>query len=131
MKKYLVGPGAVILTKYGSTLKVAIVDENEKFVLPNGNLYALELKKEIIDPYFLQAFLDSPKGQKSYEVATTTGLQTSIGISDLEDMIISCPPLEQQKEIAERYKKKLKELSDLKREEENKRKELTDVFNLK
>ena len=36
-----------------------------------------------------------------------------------------------QKEIAQRYKKKMQELIDLKKNEESKRKELSDVFDLK
>ena len=131
MKKYSVGPGDIIISKNGITPKVAVVSDDEKFVLTNGNLYALKLKNKIIDPYFLQAFLESPTGRASLKDAITSGMQSLITVADLEDMVISCPPLKQQKEIAQRYKKKLQELIDLKKNEESKRKELSDVFDLK
>ena len=79
----------------------------------------------------MQAFLESPTGRASLKDAITSGMQSLITVADLEDMVISCPPLKQQKEIAQRYKKKLQELIDLKKNEESKRKELSDVFDLK
>lgn len=70
----------------------------------NGNLYIIELDEEKADPYYLAAFFGSEQGTAALRSITVGATIPNIGVEQLTKLVIPIPPLEKQKEIADKYK---------------------------
>jgi type I restriction enzyme M protein len=106
-----------------SRFKTAIYNPEEwqehKKILVTSNIYIIKLSQKV-NPYYIQAYLESDEGQK--QIADLIGKErfSSLGVSDLK--LISVPYCEkqQQDQIAEEFKKIQKETAQC-------RKQLTDL----
>ncbi len=115
--KYCLSNGDLLISKTGTPYKIAVADiTDDRKILPNANLYILTLDDTKVDPYFLQAFLDSETGQNQLNGITVGTTLPSIGVRDLKSMQIPLPPLSEQKEIASAYKAALDEVCALRKE---------------
>lgn len=87
-------------------------DTRGKTILVNGNMYILRLDDQKIDPYFLQAYLESEEGQaKLAEISISRGgVIIQLGIIDLKLFRIPFYPLEEQKKISEAFRKNIQEI---------------------
>ncbi len=81
---------------------VARKNANEK-ILANGNLYLLDIDTKVVNPYFLQLFLESKKGQTQLIQLSKGAAQKTINIKDLMSVKIPLIPLSEQEEIVQRY----------------------------
>ena len=82
--------------------------------MANGNLYIIRLKTDIVDPYFVAAFLSSEDGREvleRYVVGTTI---PNLPLRNLKEIQIPVLPMERQKAIAARYQASLDEIEVLK-----------------
>lgn len=70
----------------------------------NGNLYIIELDEEKADPYYLAAFFGSEQGTAALRSITVGATIPNIGVEQLTKLVIPIPPIEKQKEIADKYK---------------------------
>ena len=75
-----------------------------KRILGNGNPYIIELDEEKADPYYLAAFFGSEQGTAALRSITVGATIPNIGVEQLTKLVIPIPPLEKQKEIADKYK---------------------------
>lgn len=75
-----------------------------KKILGNGNPYIIELDEEKADPYYLAAFFGSEQGTAALRSITVGATIPNIGVEQLTKLVIPIPPLEKQKEIADKYK---------------------------
>lgn len=73
-------------------------------ILGNGNLYIIELDEEKADPYYLAAFFGSEQGTAALRSITVGATIPNIGVEQLTKLVIPIPPIEKQKEIADKYK---------------------------
>ena len=88
------------------------------------------LKKEMVDPWYLKAFLESEDGKSLIASIAIGAVIKSISIKSLADMPIPLPPMEAQREIGGAFKRKLEKLKALKRECETLSRDLSRVFGL-
>lgn len=128
-EKYCVHTGTLILSKNGFPYKVAVATvEDGRKVLANGNLYIVELNTEMVDPYYIKAFLESEQGIAQLSSITVGATLPNIGVDQLKRMIIPLPPLEKQKRIASAYLAAQDEVLVLKRRLDKAQDRLTHIF---
>lgn len=103
-RKYCLKHNNIIISKNILPLKVALVPEiGNREILASGNLFIIEIDKGKANPAYIQAFLSSRKGQAILNrIAKGTAIKF-ISIDDLQNMVISLPPIEEQNRMAETY----------------------------
>lgn len=109
--RYLLKDGDVVISARGTKIKVAVAEIQNRNIIPNGNLLVLRLNTEKLNPYYLQAYLNSKNGQLSLEQIQTGAIIMSINPSRIEQMKVSIVDKETQDIFVERYKRKLMELN--------------------
>lgn len=103
--KYCLSNRCLILSKNGYPYKIAVAEVKEgQRILGNGNLYIIELDEEKADPYYLAAFFGSEQGTAALRSITVGATIPNIGVEQLTKLVIPIPPIEKQKEIADKYK---------------------------
>lgn len=103
--------GDVVISARGTKIKVAVAEIKNRKIIPNGNLLVLRLNTKKINPYYLQAYLNSENGQLSLKQIQTGAIIMSINPSRIEQMKVSIIDKETQDIFVERYKRKLMELN--------------------
>ena len=93
-----------------SFTKKTVAEIKNRKIIPNGNLLVLRLNNEEINPYYLQAYLNSENGQLSLAQIQTGAIIMSINPSRIEQMQVSMVDKETQDIFVEKYKRKLMEL---------------------
>lgn len=110
-ERYCLKHNALIISKNGYPFKVAVASvEPGQQILANGNLYIVELDEEKVNPYYLQAFFNSDKGNAALKSITVGATILNIGVDKLKKLEIPLPALEEQKRIAEEYQVTLMEV---------------------
>lgn len=104
--RYLLQDGDVVITSKGTKIKVAVADIKNRKIIPNGNLLVLRLDTDKIEPYYLEAFLNSENGRLSLEQIQTGAVIISINPSRIEQMKVSMIDRESQEIFVEKYKRK-------------------------
>lgn len=102
--------GDILITRIGD-IKLGIVNEkNDSLVTISPNLVALRVRKELLDPFFLLAFLNTkfglPQIQRSKKIASLS----SVGIKQIANILVPTPPLKEQKKIGNLVKRGLKKI---------------------
>lgn len=129
LKKYLLQPNHLVLSKNGYPFKVAVAQPEEgREILGNGNLFIITLKEDVADPYYVKAFLESEKGVSLLKRIAVGAAIPNISLEALRNLPISLPPLEIQRKISERYQNKLNELAQLTRKLERVHEELAHIL---
>lgn len=108
--RYLLKDNDVVISARGTRIKIAVAEIKNRKIIPNGNLLVLRLNTEKINPYYLQAYLNSENGQLSLAQIQTGAIIMSINPSRIEQMQVSMVDKETQDVFVERYKRKLMEL---------------------
>ena len=112
--KFLVEDGDIIITAKNSTIKSAIYRSNGNYKdILSGNLIAIRVDKNKIDPYYLKAFIDSEVGALALKSIQTGTSIITITVNGLKEMKISLLPIEEQKTIGYEYKVNLEKMIDL------------------
>lgn len=112
-RKYCLQPGDVVLTKT-TPFKAASFDSEEQEnlqILPGANIYRLEPDREKILPSYLTLYLQSPQGQE--QLARHAKGKTSvliISVQELLELTIPLPSLEEQNQLATKYRRFRKRL---------------------
>ncbi len=114
-EKYCIKNGSLVISKNVSPVKMAIasVKEGNK-ILANGNLYVIELDEDKINPYFLEAYLESENGKASLSRVAVGATLLNLPVEGLKKIIIPLPDLESQKIIADKYYAKINKIKELK-----------------
>ena len=107
--------GDLVISKNGAPFKVAVADVPEgRTILANGNLYVIRLDTELVDPYFVAAFLASEDGKRSLEQMVVGTTIPNLPLRNLRQIQIPVPPADVQCRAAEGYRARLDEISVLK-----------------
>lgn len=125
-EKYCVKPMDLLISKNGFPVRTAVVDDyfEDRQVLVSGNLYILSLDQERINPYYLQAYLESEFGQRALLRVMGGSAIKNISIDSLRSLMIPCPPLEEQMSTARRMRSTIKTMRANERENEALREEM-------
>ncbi len=108
--RYLLKNGDVVISARGTKIKVAVAEIKNRNIIPNGNLLVLRLDTEKLNPYYLQAYLNSENGQLSLKQIQTGAIIMSINPSRIEQIKVSMVDKETQDVFVEKYKRRLMEL---------------------
>ena len=129
LEKYCIRDGDVLISKNGAPFKVAVAEVPEgRKILANGNLYAVRVNRDKIDPYYLAAFFSSPSGK---ELLAREAVGTAIPNMPVSALSIINVPLEEperQKAVATSYLAKVDEIKVLKLRLFRARQEIADAF---
>lgn len=114
-EKYCIKNGSLVISKNVSPVKMAIASvKGENKILANGNLYVIELDEERINPYFLEAYLESENGKASLSRVAVGATLLNLPVEGLKKITIPLPDLKSQKIIADKYYAKINEIKELK-----------------
>lgn len=108
--------GDLIISKNGAPFKVAVVADiaENQIILANGNLYIVRLDTDRVDPYFVAAYLANEDGKAALERMVVGTAIPNLPQRNLKEIEVPVPPMEKQREIAERYQASLDEIEVLK-----------------
>ena len=107
--------GDIIISRNPNPVKVALYngDENRK-VVPSGNLYVIRCDEDKIKPSYLMAFFLSNEGKNALDNIATGSFIRTIGMGSLENMIVPLANRERQIELEEEIRRTQMELYKLK-----------------
>ena len=93
--------GDILITRIGD-IKFGIIQENNNSpVTISPNLIALRVRKELLDPYFLLAFLNTKFGLPQIQRGKKLASLSSVGIKQIGNILIPGLPLKEQKKIGD------------------------------
>ncbi|MEI3613555.1 N-6 DNA methylase [Pseudogracilibacillus sp. SO30301A] len=102
LEKHVIKNDSLIISKM-SPFKVTSIEQKEKQILVNGNLYFLEIDKNKINPKYLEAYLQSELGMRELQKYEKGTVMKTISIRDLEKIIIPVLTEEEQNKIEKVY----------------------------
>ena len=112
LERYTIPEKALLISRFGSPIKIAIAESKKgKTIIGSENIFIITIDETVADPYYLKAFLESPKGMAILNRAAKGAVMPNLSIEALDKMEISLPPLEQQKKIASQYLAKMDEIA--------------------
>ena len=130
LEKYLVKNRNLLLSKIGAPVKVAVAEvEDGRKLLGNGNLFIIELDEQKVNPYYLQAYLNSETGTEALRSIVVGAAIPNISIESLKRLTVPLPPMKEQNEIAELFQAKRKEIKSLQSKLQKIQNELKYFFN--
>ncbi|WP_293847110.1 N-6 DNA methylase [uncultured Parolsenella sp.] len=129
LEKYCIQDGDVLISKNGAPFKVAVAEVPEgRKILANGNLYAVRVNREMIDPYYLAAFFSSPSGKELLSREAVGTAIPNMPVSALSRIMVPLEEPERQKTVAAAYLAKTDEIKVLKLRLSRARQEIADLF---
>ncbi|MDN7247107.1 N-6 DNA methylase [Planococcus shenhongbingii] len=102
---YQVQEDDVIVSARGTNVKVAVIPVHQETILLSQNFIGFRPEKNKVDPYFLQAYFESPIGQyqlSNLMAGTSVPVLNPKSFGTLE---IALPSIDTQKDAATRYKR--------------------------
>lgn len=126
--KYLLKDGDVVIAARGTQIKVAVAEVNNRKIVPTSNIIVLRLRRELLDPYYLLAYLNSENGKLSLEQIQTGAYIISINTSRLAQMNVSMVDKETQEIFVEKYKQKMNDLCKAQKRVEKLKNQLDNLF---
>jgi len=128
-EKYCLKDEDIVLSKIGRPFKIALAQvQPGRKILANGNLFLIEVDKKKVNPYYLQAYLNSKDGRDALNRIITGSFIPSISLTALKEMLIPMVSLKEQDTIAKKYLAKLDELAMLKIKIEKVQEELKSIY---
>lgn len=119
-KKYVVKKDDILITNKSSKSKIAVVDYDKKMLIATCSMLVISIDKNKLNPYYLQLFLESNRGQLILNTIKKGDKTNTITIGDLENIYVPCPPIDIQLEKVNSYvglltkiKQKRNELMDI------------------
>lgn len=120
VEKYAVHQGDVLLSRIGIPAKAAVVPEDADAVQPSlvasNNLYALGVDRDLIDPWYLAAYLDSEKGQESLRRASTGTTVPILNLKELSKLSIPMVDIREQRRIGDAWHQRVDAMAELRKQ---------------
>ncbi|MFN3783131.1 MAG: restriction endonuclease subunit S [Spirosomataceae bacterium] len=91
----------ILISRSGSLGLVNVVEPEIENSILSSHIFRIELKTEKLLPVYLEAYLRSKVGQSEIFRNNNGGVIPEINQDALKSILIVCPPLDKQKEIAE------------------------------
>lgn len=116
INRYCLRNNDILIASKGTNNKLAVIKiNNDEKYIASGNLNVIRLKEKDINPYYLEMFFESNKGQTLLNSIRSGGCLPALNITSLKNMEIPVPTLKEQQEVISKYlsyKKELKILKD-------------------
>ncbi|MBC3911342.1 restriction endonuclease subunit S [Undibacterium umbellatum] len=96
--RYSTNPGDILISCVGTFGKVAVFPNSAEPGIINPRLIKAEVKT-ICNPLYLCEFLKSEMVFKQFELLSRGGTMGVINIGVLNEILVACPPLEEQDEV--------------------------------
>lgn len=107
----------LVMTSKSSKVKIAVVDfEPEDNVIVTGGMFIIRPNTEEINPVFLKMFFESNIGIELLKSIQRGQIIPTIPTNMLRQLLISCPPIEEQNLYAKKYNSKLNMYIAMKKE---------------
>lgn len=107
----------LVMTSKSSKVKIAVVDfEPEDNVIVTGGMFIIRPNTEEINPVFLKMFFESNVGIELLKSIQKGQIIPTIPTNMLRQLLISCPPIEEQNLYAKKYNSKLNMYIAMKKE---------------
>lgn len=113
----------------GAAFKVAVVELDEgKILLPNGNLLVITLNRNMVDPYFIKAYLETEYAQNYMLNASVGNAVRTLPYKNLEQLQVPRLPLARQFEIGNKCREAIHNVVLAMYQLEASRRALSNVF---
>lgn len=103
IKDAQVQEGDILLSSRGSSIKIAVVPQTTKRLIPSQNLICFRPNKDY-NPYFIKAFLESPVGMALLTINQASSIISFLNIRDIEEVEIPSLLIEEQERIGTEVK---------------------------
>ena len=124
-----INKGDVVITNKSSIPKVAVIDCEDKRVVPTGSMIVISPNEKQLDGYYLKKILDSNKGKKILDTTRKGQRTNTMDPVDIEKMKIPYVSYDDQLKVASEYKMKLDELHRKKQEVAKLNEEINNYLN--
>ena len=102
VSRYILQNGDVLVTARGTTIKIAVFEEQPSTCIPSANINVIR-PKEILNGTYLKLFLESPVGTKMLKsLQRGTGI-VNINFKDMSELEVPVLPLEAQEALVHEY----------------------------
>lgn len=128
----LLREGDIVMSKVGETPRCAVIRGRaaEKLV-PSSNLYIIRPVRERIDPFYLKAYLESPRAKKTLVMLSTGTAIKTISATALKELRVPRMDHDKMMEISERYREAEDELRAAKMKEQEIKDKIASLFDAK
>ena len=100
--KYALKNGDVLVTARGTTIKIAVFQEQDYICIPSANINVIR-PKNILNGTYLKLFLESPVGMKLLKSLQRGETITNINFKDMYELEVPLLPMEEQEKIVKEY----------------------------
>lgn len=98
--------GDLIISRNGSFVKSAVVDGvSDCSLLVDNSLILVQTNPSILNPYYLQAYLESDNGRKALQALTVGNAVQTLSAKALARLMVPGIPLSEQNKTASEYQK--------------------------
>ncbi len=128
-KKYFVQRGDVVMTTKSTKVKFAVInDKPSTSVIVTGGMIIIRPHGDIVDGTFLKMFFDSTRGKAILASIQKGVIITTIPLNDFKNIMIPCPPIDEQRALSKKYNNLLAVYDGMKKEVENVEKRLANFY---
>lgn len=110
VEKFLLKENDILVSSKGTAVKVAIVEEQKRKLIPFNNLLVIRVNDEGLDPQYLCSFLSGTKGKSQIKAMQSGQIIMNVSKSSVEEVLIPIVDIDTQETIASRYLRIKKEL---------------------
>lgn len=111
VSRYLLKDGDVLVTARGTTVKIAVFENQSMICIPSANINVIRPKAMLRGAY-LKLFLESPVGMKMLHSLQRGTVVVNINYKDIIELEVPVLPLETQDALVEEYNTGLKFYKD-------------------
>ena len=102
--KFALKENDIVVTTKSTRVKTFVAkDLPKRNIIVTGGMLVIHPNTELVDPVFLKMFLDSETGSKILSSIMRGITIKTISFKDFQNINVSCPPLEEQNELAKKY----------------------------
>lgn len=102
VSRYILQAGDVLVTARGTTVKIAVFEEQPSICIPSANINVIR-PKDALNGTYLKLFLESPVGTKMLKsLQRGTGV-VNINFKDMSELEVPVLPLEAQEALVQEY----------------------------
>lgn len=107
VSRYVLRNGDVLVTARGTTIKIAVFEEQSSICIPSANINVIR-PREMMNGSYLKLFLESPVGTKMLKsLQRGTGV-VNINFKDMSELEVPVLPLDAQEALVHEYNAGLK-----------------------
>lgn len=105
LSKFVIPEDALIISKLATpSFRTAVASSYDKCrYVAHGNLFVIELDKEKVNPYYLQAFFENDQGEHALNYVCSGSNVKTLSLEAIKKITIPLPDIDEQNRIAKEY----------------------------